>query len=151
MFKGYKIAALCAAKIYEDHWCDLIEGLNSVLSANGWRLLIYSTDSDLYYKTRSDDGEASVFDMIDLSITDAVLIAANSLYSDRFKDRIYAGCREQGIPAFTIDNVREGSISIRFDYEAGFEDVVRHMIEHHGVTDIRMIAGLRTRRFRMCA
>ncbi len=147
MFKGYKIAALCAAKIYEDQWRDLIEGLNNALNEYGWRLFVYATDGDLYFHTRSDKGEASVFELINYNITDAVLVVDNSLYDEEVKDKIYLNCREHDIPTFSVDSRREGSISIRFDYEAGFESVVRHVIEHHGVKDIHMIAGLKDSEF----
>ncbi len=147
MFNGYKIAALCAAKIYEDQWRDLIEGLNTVLTADGWRVFVYASDSDMYFGTPSDKGEASVFGLINYKITDAVLVVENSLFDVNVKNEIYRNCGEKGIPLFAIDNVHEGSVSIRFDYEAGFEDVVRHVIEHHGAKDIHMIAGFRESEF----
>ncbi len=143
MKNGYKIAALCTSKIHDEFVGKFISSLNSVLSENGWRLFVYTTDSDLYYKTRSDKGEAMVFDLIDYETTDAVLLFRNHLYDTSVTDSIIRKTNESGVRLVILDDHCDGAISLNFDYSGGFGEVVKHVLDRHGVIDIHMIAGMK--------
>ena len=144
MIDGYKIAAVCTSRIHEEYVNSYINELNSVLTEHGWRVLVYSVNSDLYHKTRSDTGEAAVFDLIDPGRTDALILFWDNLLDESVREKLVETARKNDIPAVVLNHgVIDGCINMMFDYENGFRDMVRHVFEHHRINRIHMIAGSR--------
>ncbi|MBR3630441.1 MAG: GGDEF domain-containing protein [Oscillospiraceae bacterium] len=147
MLKGYKIAAVCASRIYEDVINEFIASLCETLAPQGWRVLIFQTGSDLYQKTKSSIGDASIFELMDPAVVDAVILFGDKLLDERVIDRICSRVQPHGIPVVMLNIVRKGCSNITFDFEKGFAEVVRHLAAVHGITDYHMIAGLRGNSF----
>lgn len=143
LINGYKIAAVCTARIHEKYVFNFIQSFNNVLAENGWRVFVYTVDSDLFYNTRSDKGEAAVFGLIDYSMTDALLLFPNNIHSDTVIEDIAVKCEQNGVRLLMIDRKREGAINVMFDYHGGFKKIVRHVLDVHGVRKIHMIAGVK--------
>ena len=143
MIGQYKIAALCISRIHDDSSYRIITELNKALTEIGYRLLVYHTCSDLYWKTPSDAGEITVYDLIDMRITDVLIIAEESIKDKSIVRRLINRAQIFEVPVITLSGEYENTVSIDFDYSAGFEDVVKHVVEFHGVRDIHMIAGVK--------
>ncbi|MGN1100671.1 MAG: substrate-binding domain-containing protein, partial [Huintestinicola sp.] len=141
MYNGYKIISLCISKAGDERNFEFIEALNKAAVSCGFRLFIYQTCSDLYWKTRSEEGDKTVFELIDFDVTDAVVIFDEAFQDKSVVDGIAASASANGVPVISVGAVREGCVSFVFDYAKGFEQVVRHVIEYHGAADICFIAG----------
>ena len=141
LINGFKIAAVCTAKVHEEYVLSFLDEFNRILSDNGWRVFAYTVNSDLYYKTGSDHGEAAVFDLIDYDRTDAVVLFRNNILDDSVNESITERTEKHGIRLVMIDYKRKGCINMLFDYDNGFRQMVRHLFDVHKVRDIRMIAG----------
>ncbi|MGN1415615.1 MAG: GGDEF domain-containing protein, partial [Oscillospiraceae bacterium] len=141
MFNGYRVIALCISKAGSERHFDFIRALNSAAVTEGFRLFIYHTCSDLYWKTRSEEGDKAVFDLMDYDIIDAVIIFDEAFQDKEILDVISARAFEHNVPVISVGAEREGCISFLFGYEDGFEQVVRHVTEFHGARDICFIAG----------
>ena len=88
MIGNIKIIAVCMCKVYDERNYRIIRALNNFAVENDYRLFVYHTCSDLYWKTLSEKGEQSVFDLIDYNITDAVVTfeeGVSSAASDVYK------------------------------------------------------------------
>ncbi len=147
MLEGYKIAAVCVSRIYEEVINEFIEALCTALTPHNWRVIVYQTGSDLYHKTRFSIGEMAVFDLMDPSYVDAVILFGDKLLDPDCVDRICERMQPHGIPVLMLNVVRSGCSSIVFDYEEGFSEVIRHLMHVHHITDFHMIAGLRDNSF----
>lgn len=143
MFNGHKIIALCITKINDEKNVDLIYALNTAALKLGYRIFIYNSCSDFYWHNLNEEGEKRVYDLIDYSITDAVMIFDEAFKDTSVTDDIYRKANEHGVPVIYIGTKKSCGTSYVFDYEAGFEKVVRHIIEEHGITDTAMIAGIK--------
>lgn len=141
MINGYKIAAVCTSRLHEEYVTSYVKALNSVLAENGWRVFIYTVNSDLYYKTRSDMGEKAVYELIDYSKTEAVIVFKNNLHDEDLTAEIKKNALANGVPVMLIDGDDPDCINMKFDYESGFKCMLRHIFDHHGIRDIHMIAG----------
>ena len=86
-------------------------------------------------------GEQSVFDLIDYNITDAVVTFEEGVYAENVMTKIRMDAAKYGKPVISVGVEHDDCISIKFGYAKGFEQVVRHVIEQHGVRDIGFIAG----------
>lgn len=141
MIGNIKIIAVCMCKVYDERNYRIIRALNDFAVENDYRLFVYHTCSDLYWKTLSEKGEQSVFDLIDYNITDAVVTFEEGVYAEDVMTKIRMDAAEYGKPVISVGVEHDDCISIKFNYAKGFEQVVRHVIEQHGIRDIGFIAG----------
>lgn len=147
MLGKYKIIALCTARIHDDDNHDFITALNSKLVELGCRLLVFTTCSDLYWDNPSEQGERTIFELINYDILDALVVFSERIKNDETVEAIISKGIEKNVPVISIGGKREGCANISFDYEKGFEKTVRHMIDDHGYTDCHFIAGMRNNEF----
>lgn len=82
-----------------------------------------------------------MFDLIDYNITDAVVTFEEGVYAENVMTKIRMDAAKYGKPVISVGVEHDDCISIKFGYAKGFEQVVRHVIEQHGVRDIGFIAG----------
>ncbi len=148
MLNGYHIAAVCAARIHEDTMCSFIDALNKALIKHNWRVFVYTTASDLYWKRTSDIGEAAVFDLIDFDIVDSLIVFGNRILDDSVIESICARANEKNVPVAMIG--KSGSKdcrNINFDYKKGFEQIIRHLINEHNIKKFHYIGGFEGNEF----
>ena len=147
MLFGYKIAAVCISKVYEDTLREFLETFNNILKPQKWRLFVYTTGSDLFWNTKSDAGEKMIFDLIRPDITDAVIIMANTIKNDTWLRELCQNANEHHLPLFVLCGEPGNGCHINFDFSEGFADVVRHLITCHHIRDFHMIAGIKDNAF----
>lgn len=143
MLHGKKIIALCLSKVNDEVSHDYIMGLSTFFEKRNWNLFVYATCTDLFWNTPDDKGESAVFSLINYDITDAVIILDEKIKSTAIIDSIERECGEKNIPVIFAGGMQKGHYSLEFDYEEGFAQVIRHVIDAHGVTDLHMIAGIK--------
>ncbi len=146
MLSGYKIIALCISRAGDERHLEFIKALNQAVIRCGFRLFIYHTCSDLYWKTKLEDGDQSVFQLMDYDVLDAVIIFDEAFQEKTAINRAVEAALSHHIPVISIGAKRQGCTSFMFNYERGFEQVLRHVVEYHGATDTCFIAGLRGER-----
>lgn len=147
MLYGKTIVALCTPKIHEATNHRFITTFAKCLASCNGRLLVYATSSELFWNSVDEQGEKTVFDLINYDITDAVVINEETIKDKETVRRIIARSMEHGIPVITVGAHYPGCTQVTFDYTAGFEKMVRHVIAVHGVKDIHMIAGIKGNAF----
>ena len=141
MLYGYKIAAVCISKMNEEYIRLFIESLSKTLNSQGWRAMVFMTGTDLYSHTPSNKGEETVFDLMDFSVIDAVVMLENLLFDEECREKIIRRTKEAGVPMLVVNGLRDDCNCLNFDYPGGFAKVVRHLVEEHNIRDFHMIAG----------
>lgn len=141
LIKGKHLISLCISKINDDVSHHFITELNDLLSKMNSALFVYATISNFYQNSPVDYGEASIFELIDYENTDVIIIYAEMMEDDRFILPVIEKARAANVPVITIGRHFDGCSELCFDYEAGFETVVRHAIEHHKPKKPHFIAG----------
>lgn len=147
MIGKYNIIALCTSRVHDAVCLDFIKELNDRIVRDNCRLFIYNTSSDLFWNTPVEDGEAKVFELIDYSVVDAVIIYSEKLKRRSVVDHIIGSAKRAGKPVLVLDGNFDGCININFDYEEGFRKVVKHVIEEHKVRKLHFIAGVKGNEF----
>ena len=143
MLNGYHIAALCVSRIHDEENVTFIANLNSLLVEKDWRLMCFTTDSDLYSETVTEAGELQVYDLLDFDVIDAVIFSASTSYIEQVKLGIINRALKASKPVFVVDESIPNCYSVRFDYRTGFKKVVRHVLKEHNVKDIHFLAGVK--------
>ena len=142
MIGKYKIAALCVSRISDDSTHEIVTELNKNITDKNYRLLVYHTCSDLYWDTASEKGEASVYDLINMHVIDVLIIVDEKIKNKEIVHKLIEKALLFDIPVIMIGGDYSGVINIGFDYDSGFEDVVRHVVEHHGAEKLHFMAGV---------
>lgn len=141
MIGNLKIVALCTSRINDGTTQELVEQLNRQLVAIGGRLLIYHMCSDYHWVEDYMNVDSAIFDLIDYDTIDAVVLMDEKLKNKDISTQILRQAKEHHIPAITVDCTYENEVSVSFNFKKGFEEVVRHVIEFHQVTDLHFMAG----------
>lgn len=142
MIGNYKIAALCVSRIADESTHEIVTELNKNIIDKDYRLFVYHTCSDLFWDTESERGEASVYDLINMKVIDVLIIADEKIKNKQIINRLIERALLFDTPVIVIGGNYPGVINIGFDFESGFEDVVRHVVEHHGARKLHFIAGV---------
>ncbi|MBE6877360.1 MAG: GGDEF domain-containing protein, partial [Ruminococcus sp.] len=139
---GYKIIALCISRIFDMENRKFVMELNEKLKQDNCRLWIYHINTDLYWEEETSRPEASVFDLVDFEIADAVIIMDEKIKSRRISDMLIAKAKKYHVPAVVVDGKHPDCTSVNFDYRAGFETIVRHVLNVHHVKNPYLMAGI---------
>lgn len=147
MFKGdkteHKVIGLCVAGIQLDYVRDVTMSISGCAHAKGYNVLLFNAFSDIYYDTAFTRGEASIYDLINYKMLDALVILAESIKNDKVSNMIVQRARENGVPVISVDKHIDGCCNIVFNYTDSFEQIVRHVIEHHGCRRVNFVAGIK--------
>ncbi|MGN1179838.1 MAG: diguanylate cyclase [Suilimivivens sp.] len=139
--------ALCISRVHDEESNKFIKELNERFAAKGYRLFVYGICSDLYWNTPYEAGEASVFDLINYKVVDALIIYEEKIKNKTVIQNIVDKAHEGKVPVITIGEKFKGCINVRFAYETGFEQTVRHVIEEHGLTKLHFMGGMKNNSF----
>jgi diguanylate cyclase (GGDEF)-like protein len=147
MKNGKKIVALCTSRIYDPQIQGYVEILNESLKKQDARLWIYAINADIYWKEDNLPAETHVFDFIRYDYVDVVIIMDEKIKSRGISRKIIKDASGHNVPVIVVDGKYEGTVSINYDYAAGFEQIVRHVVEHHGVKKPHYMAGFKDNKF----
>ena len=130
MINGKKLVVLCAYRVYDAQVFSFISELNRLLNEKDCCLFVYALNSEIG-NSGDNQAETAVFDLIPYDKADAVVIMDEKIKSRLVSMQIIKKAAKRKIPVIVVDGVYPDTIGIRFDYAAGFDERVRHVIEHH--------------------
>ncbi|MBO6298714.1 MAG: GGDEF domain-containing protein [Lachnospiraceae bacterium] len=143
MVGNHKVAALCTSRIYDLQVYDYILALCERLREQGFSLWIYSINEDLYWVEDHFPAEAAIFSYIDYEKTDIVILMDEKIKNHTIARRIIKDAKEHQTPVVVVDGGYEGCSDVRFDFAAGFEALMRHVMEKHKVRKPHYMGGFR--------
>ena len=147
MINEKKVIAVCTSRISDNQLHNFLEQLNEYLRPFDCCVMIFALNTDLYWIEERKSPESYVFDIIPYDKIECLILMDEKIKSDRVSRRLIERASEHSCPVIVIDGKYDGTISISFDYEKGFEQVVRHVIEGHHVRYPHFIAGARNNKF----
>lgn len=142
MVSGRKIIALCTSRVFDTENHRFITHLNNALVKENCSLLIYHINADQYWVDDKIDASTAVFELIDYEKTDAVIWMDERIKSKRLSQKVISRAEQHHVPVIVVDAEHENRASVCFDYEAGFEKVVRHVMAAHHVKKPHFMAGI---------
>ena len=141
MLYGHRIVAVCISKLTEEIQRQFIEALAETLRPHGWNVIVFMTGTDLYSCTPSNKGEETVFELMDMSVIDAVILFDNMILDKQCRENIIMRAQKADVPLILVNGNYKGCCCLNFDNSDGFAQIVRHLVEVHNVRDFHMIAG----------
>lgn len=98
MHGNRKIIALCISGMQEMTSYEFTVSLNEKISKLEYTLFVYNTCSELGVNNASIYGQSSVYELIDYSIVDAVIVFDEKIKSKNVTDSIISCAKEYGKP-----------------------------------------------------
>lgn len=141
MINNKKTIGLCITKIHDRTRSEFADFLFSAANRMGYGLVVYNSFIDFFKKSEYLIGSKYVYDNIDYSILDAMIIMSETIYDKNIVDGIINSSKAHNVPVILIRGEAEGCISITDDYVGAYKQLIRHVIRDHGVRDTFFIAG----------
>lgn len=141
MINGRKIVGLCMTRIYEASRVQLIDRLHRRLEKAGMKLIVFNSFVDFYYNDENDAGARSIYDMIQFTVVDALIIHEESFYNKEIIRSLQERALQNNVPVVMLGSETPGCFSVGVDYQEAYTSVLRHVVEEHGVTDTVYLAG----------
>ena len=147
MLGNRKVAALCLSKVHLATCNELVAAINESLKKINFGLLVMNTCSDLFHQDAVAKGEASVFELLRNDIIDVIIIYEEQLKQNELLNSIIKNAEQDGVPVIIIGNPKSGFVNVTFDYEAGFAEMVRHVVSVHKPKKIHYMNGMHDNEF----
>lgn len=147
MINGKKIIALCTSRIFDHQHHSFLELLNRDLLQHNCRMMIFSLNSDLFWREDPDSPEVYVFDIIPFDRIECLIVMDEKIKCRKVTEKLISDAAAHSVPVIVVDGKYDGVTEISFDYEKGFENLVRHVIEGHNVKKPHFLAGIKGNKF----
>lgn len=143
-----RIIGVCLSMLPEEYRLQCVRALNKYAVQQGYRLFIFHSKTDFYLPlTPTDDGEMSIFQLIQYHMLDAMIVLPDTIKRDSVLQSIIDSCRSHNVPVISIDKFLEGCVNFRFDYSNSFETLCQHVVQKHHAKRLFMMAGVRDNTF----
>lgn len=143
-----RIIGVCLSMLPEEYRLQCVRALNKYAVQQGYRLFIFHSKTDFYLPlTPTDDGEMSIFQLIQYHMLDAMIVLPDTIKRDSVLQSIIDSCRSHNVPIISIDKFLEGCVNFRFDYSNSFEMLCQHVVQKHHAKRLFMMAGMKDNTF----
>ena len=142
-----KIVVLCTSRIYDPQVHGYIEKLNEALTSLNCALMIFTINSDRYWDDTKISAEMTVFDVIPYELADVIIIMDEKIKSKVIASKIIERAKQSKKPVITVDGHYDDTLHVNFDYAAGFEKAVRHVLTQRKIERPHMMAGIKDNPF----
>ena len=141
MIDDRKIIGVCLTKCEDDFRTDYLSALHKSAEELGYKIIAFNSLRDLYYSDEHDKGSSSVFDIVNYSILDALIILGETIFDSAVKETLISDARRNGVPVILIHEEHEGCFCVVSDYTEAYTKVIDHIIKEHGVKSPCFIGG----------
>ena len=147
----HKTIAVCVTGYNKNNEMKAVKGIKDKCREYGYNTLEFvntiikpELNSNIVIDKNVVNGEMQVFKLMNYDLIDAVIIFGDSFLDSDVFSRIVKTAKERGIPLIDIDDeMHTGVNKVTLSNRYAMESVIRHLIEHHGLTDIAFINGFR--------
>ncbi|MGN0630498.1 MAG: LacI family DNA-binding transcriptional regulator [Ruminococcus sp.] len=143
MINNQKVLAVCASELCSEEMQGIIQSIYRYFYKHDWKIIIFSSCSNLSQHTLFDCGEASVFRLMDYDSIDAVLVFKKTIQCREPVNDIVSKAHTKNLPVIIVDNgnPEEGCMNISFSEDNAFTELTEHLIKVHKFTKISFLAG----------
>lgn len=123
---------------YQDKIC---QGMADAAKLSKFNLAIFAPFSNTTEHSLHDIGEEKLYDLINFSLFDAMIIIPSTMTCQENTDKIIQRAHKAGVPVISIDRKIGGCHSIGINYGHGFDELMDHLIVKHKLTKINFVGA----------
>ena len=133
--------AVIVSGIDEEYQNTILKGIQEYGSAHNINIFHFIAFGGILKSQTHDVGEFNIYELVNFSKFDGVILLNNTIESSAVKERIVERVRKADIPAVVIDHDIEGFYSIGIDNYSAMARMVEHIVEYHGCKRVNYISG----------
>lgn len=137
-----KNIAIVVAGIDEEYQSNVINGINAFAKKNNINAAYFSAFGGVLANARYDAGEYNIYNLIDFSRFDGVILMTNTVCVPVEKEKIIEKVKKTGVPAVIFDCGEHSEFyNISIDNVTAMKEIVNHVICCHKARNINFISG----------
>lgn len=136
-----KLIGIFVARAFEENNLNFIHAMHRIGKKQGYKLVVFSLDTCVERNLEMTSAELEFCGLASYLPLEAYVILGETIKNRDMIDCIAGIAARRSIPCFCMDREAEGCYLIDHNYNSGFEQMVRHVIEEHGVRRVNMLAG----------
>ena len=141
MLGNKKVIGLCVTKIHDRVRGTLVDEINLAVLEAGFKLVCFNSIEDFYKDDVYAKGAKTIYDRIDYNVIDGLIICAEHFFNESIVGEIAKRAMENRVPVVILNGQVPGCVSINNDCKEAFQELIRHVIVDHKVTDLFFMAG----------
>lgn len=141
MYKNKHVIGICTAQLDQKFHVKMLRRITKELSDMGYYVMLFGSDSAMYQLTDSNLADASVFDLMNLERLDVVILFSETIMQDGIVSHIVKHVTSADIPVISVGKELENCYNVIYDSASAFEQLVRHIVEYHGIREVNFISG----------
>ncbi|MCD7728014.1 MAG: GGDEF domain-containing protein [Ruminococcus sp.] len=132
---------IVARSIDEAYPREIIEGAATQAFKMDYDVAVFCVFDENTYNKDYHEGEMNIFSLINADKFDGFLYPAAMFNDSDMRQQISDILKSTGKPVVTIDNDETDYTAVLRDERQPFKEVVNHLIDVHGLTDIMCLTG----------
>ncbi len=136
-----KYIAVCTAGINVEYIDSSLSAVHSLAEKYHFKILYFNSFSPLYYFSKHDVGESSIFRLMNYNLLDGMIMLTETIKSDKIRQDILEKANQNDIPVVSVDHFLEGCYNVNFQYKNSMKTIVEHLVREHGVTRLNFVNG----------
>lgn len=145
--KEKKLIAVFGSALHNEKQYSFLIELEKMCEEQGYFILAFSFSGENMHSGQGLESELTLLRLIQDIPLAAIIMLRESLTSEMLVGAIKERAAKDQTPLFSLEKPTEGCINIIFDYHESFKQIVRHIIDDHGIRRIAMIAGIKDNLF----
>lgn len=138
-----KIVGVCISELHAAAKAEQIVKLNRELREYGIKMIVFNSLSNIYDNSVYDAGASTVFNFIDFSYVDCLILFDRGFSTKILGQDLVAKAKENGIPVIAMNSEMEGCFSVMDDFKTSYRNLIRHVIREHNARDTFFMSGFR--------
>ncbi|MCQ2417220.1 MAG: GGDEF domain-containing protein [Oscillospiraceae bacterium] len=132
--------AVIASGIDEEYQQSILRGIHRYAAQHQVNIAHFIAFGGILSNPDYDQGEYNIFELPEFSKFDGAILLSNT-FSGELAESLYQKIQAAGIPAVSIDRELGDFYHIGIHNATAMEQIIRHMIEKHGVKRLNFISG----------
>lgn len=138
-----KVIAVCLTKITVETQYEVLLSIYKRVLELDYRLILISTNNDMYYYDGLSTGEGNIFYLINYKLIDGIIVLGETIKDKNILKDIITSAKINNVPLISIDKHIDDAYNISFSYAQAMEKIVRHVVEYHKCKRVNFIAGIK--------
>ena len=141
MIDNKRVIGVCITKIHDSTHSKIVSYLHKQAEAKGYKLIVFNSCFDFFAGLEDEMCASQIYDFINFNIVDALVVVSSSFLDKSIYQKTVERALAANIPVILEDELYDGCITIKNEYDQVFKDMLHHVIEHHNVEDLFFMAG----------
>ena len=118
---GKKIIGVCVTKVHSVGLSEYLFYLQNAAISAGYKLIIFNSTEDFFYKGDNEKGAVSVYKLINYDIIDALVVYYENFRDHAVADNFINDAKAHDTPVVVLKGSVEGCYCIINEYTEGFK------------------------------